>query len=350
MPMRCALALPLLGAALLLGPAAAHAQQDEGPGALGAPTARDGSRPAEGEEDTPFPSGPATAPTPDDAPEPGDTAEPSDTAEGGDAAEEGDDLGTIPPPPGAAGYGAPRYPSATGVSGALGDSPDLRIPSRMATRLRVLEGSHQALAARGGNGVVDGVLSLVSGGLVGGIGIWQWSEDAQLGAYLVLWGGANVLRGIVDLALTPNASRSSVAYSHMPMTNMEEVEARLLFGEKALEDLARRSRLAHILDASLNVAVGAAVIPIYLAPNDFALDDPFDYFVIIGSGISIISGIISLATRSSAERRWEAYEQLRDRLTAEEAAALAPETGFRFVGADIAGRRGGAALMLHSVF
>ena len=72
--------------------------------------------------------------------------------------------------------------------------------------------------------------------------------------------------------------------------------------------------------------------------------------VIIGSGISIISGIISLATRSSAERRWEAYEQLRDRLTAEEAAALAPETGFRFVGADIAGRRGGAALMLHSVF
>lgn len=247
-------------------------------------------------------------------------------AEGAESAE----LEPVPPPP-TTDYGAPRY-----VFGGAPPPPtvDARIPSRLATRLRVLEGNFQALAARSGNKVLDGVLSLVTGGLVVGIAGWQWSEDKQLGGYLLLWGGASVARGVFDLTLTPNIARPSVAFTHMPMRTLAEVEARLAFGEQALEDIARRARLARILESSLNMAVGAAAIPLYLAPNDFAFDSPFDYFVVIGSGISIISGLINLLSRTDAERRWQAYEELRDRLgdddAGEERAGRTPR--LRFVG------------------
>lgn len=284
--------------------------QEEGAGQLSAPTAQDGSRPAVS-------------------------------------------LGDVPPPPDQ-GYQQqqPRYPGAQD----LGDNPEVpapqiaegesnvRVPSRTATRLRVVGSSLRALAARGGNKLVDGILSLTSGALVIGIAGWQWSEDKQLGGYLMLYGVANVARGLIDLVLTPNASRYSIEFTHMPRTNLDEVETALGFGENALEEMAKRTRLARILDASLNIGVGAAVIPLYLAPNDFEIDDPFDYFVIIGSGISIISGLISLATRSDAERRWQAYRDLRDRLEREETSRV------QFRGASPVVMRGGAALSTQWTF
>lgn len=273
-----------IGLAITL-PAWGTQAQDEGAGALAAPTARDGSRPSATLED-------------------------------------------VPPPP-EEGYQEPqaRYPGATNGETPAGlefesDDPGVRIPSRTATRLRVVGSSLRTLAARGGNKLVDGILSLTSGALVIGIAGWQWSEDKQLGGYLLLYGVANIARGLIDLILTPNASRYSIEFTHMPRTSLGEVEAALAFGERSLEQMAKRTRLARILDASLNIGVGAAVIPLYLAPNDFEIDDPFDYFVIIGSGISIISGLISLATRSDAERRWQAYQELRDRLEREETARL----------------------------
>ncbi len=262
----------------------------------------------------------------------------------------GEDLPPVPPPPSP--YGAPRY-----VDGASAVQPpssasttDVRIPSRIATRLRVLEGNFQALAARSGNNILDGVLSLVTGGLVVGIAGWQWSEDKQLGGYLLLWGGASLARGVFDLTLTPNVARPSVAFTHMPMRTLAEVEARLAFGEQALGDIARRARLSRILEASVNMAVGAAAIPLYLAPNDFAFDSPFDYFVVIGSGISILSGLISLLSRSDAERRWRAYEELRDRLEATEEASLDPPRRVRFVGVGGGPLPSGAAVRTHWSF
>ncbi len=237
-------------------------------------------------------------------------------------------LEPVPPPPPST-YGTPRY-----IFGEPAAQPrtDVQIPSRIATRLRVLEGNFQALAARSGNKILDGVLSLVTGGLVVGIAGWQWSEDKQLGGYLMLWGGASVARGVFDLTLTPNVARPSVAFTHMPMRTLAEVEARLAFGEQALEDIARRARLSRILESSLNMAVGAAAIPLYLAPNDFSFDSPFDYFVVLGSGISIISGLINLLSRTNAERRWQAYEELRDRLSTDDEATVAPRPRMRFVG------------------
>ena len=259
----------------------------------------------------------------------------------------------VPPPPApVAGYGTPRY--AAPRVGAPSDDPDLRIPSRIATRIRVLDGSLTALAARG-SGIIDGVLSIVSGGLSLGVGIYIQRTDPgeqYLANYLYLWGAANIARGVIDLALRPRAERPAIQFAHLPMRTLDEVEERLRFGEEALEALADRAQLARILDASISIGAGVAVIPVYLAPNDFQFNSAFDYFVVIASGISVITGIINLATRTDYERRWNAYQELRDRLTAEEDVALIPPPApqFQFQGADISPRRGGATLDLAATF
>lgn len=295
----------------------------------------------------PTTAAPSTTPAEPDAPAAATTAEtPSPSSE----------LGQVPPPPPTSYDPAVRYPAAGGGTARpepyrVADSPDLALPSRVATRLRVLDSSLQALAARGGSGVVDGVLSIVGGATLTGIGIWQYDESRSLGGYLLLWGSSNVIRGIVTLALNPRPARDHIAFTTMPMATMDEVMARLTFGENALETLARRSKVVRVLDASLNIAAGVAFIPMYLAPNDFKIVDPFDYFILIGSGISVLSGVISLFTRSDAERRWDAYQDLRDRLVREggDVATREPD-GFRVRGAGVAPVRAGAALTLDATF
>ena len=114
----------------------------------------------------------------------------------------------------------------------------------------------------------------------------------------------------------PSDLASAIQYSHMSMANTSEVRARLRFGETQLDALADMARIARILDGSLNVAAGLAVIPIYLGPTNFAFANPFDYFVLIGAAISTVSGVITLFSSNEAERRQSAYHELRDRLLA----------------------------------
>ena len=142
------------------------------------------------------------------------------------------------------------------------------------------------------------------------------TDDNFLRNYLVMYGSASVLTGITELAIRPNASGPSIAFTHMPMGTPDEVQARLLFGEAALERIARRARAARLITASIDVAVGLAVIPMFLGPNEFSVDDPFDYFVLLGSGISVVTGLINLISRSPAERYWAAYSELNQRLQA----------------------------------
>ncbi|MEM9864335.1 MAG: hypothetical protein AAF938_22230 [Myxococcota bacterium] len=243
----------------------------------------------------------------------------------------------VPVPPTSAGYEAARY-AAPERSALSSDGP--RISPAVATRLRALDGSLTNLAARGGS-IVDGVLSMVTGGLSVGLGVVVHEDDTTLASYLYLWGVAGVARGVIDIALRPRAQRPAIQFGHMPMTTADEVEARLRFGESALAQIARRARLARILDSSLSITTGLLVLPIYLIPNDFSFEDPFDWFVLIGSGISVITGVINLATRSNAERRWSAYQDLRDRLERRSSVAF---TG------GVTPVRGGAAASLGFTF
>jgi hypothetical protein len=191
----------------------------------------------------------------------------------------------------------------------------LHVDAATATRLRVLNGDLQALAARSSNGVLDGILGMVGGGLGITLGIFSRDSDPFISTYFYLWGAAGIARAIIDLALTPNVDDRALAFAHMPMRNASEVDARLLFGETALEYIARRMRLARLLDGSINVAAGAAAIPLVVSADNIDKSDFYFYFVIIGSSLSLIGGIVTLATRSDAEKRWNAYQELRDHLT-----------------------------------
>ena len=134
------------------------------------------------------------------------------------------------------------------------------------------------------------------------------------------------------------------------MGTLEEVELRLHFGEEALEQLADRSRLTRILDAGISMAAGAAVVPLYFIPSGFVIDDTFDVFVLIGAGLSLITGTIKLITTSNAERRWTAYEELRERLARDETAAPEPESNIQFLGAGVGPVEGGATLNVAASF
>lgn len=229
----------------------------------------------------------------------------------------------MPPPPGSAQPGAGiQYPGDPAARRrAMTTDAGVRIPSGIATRLRALDSDFQVLAARGGGSIVDGVLGILTGGLTITIGILLWNEPTGSGGlnmspYLFTYGGASAVRGILDLVLITNPSGPAITFAHMPMTTMDEVQARLDYGERELASLADRARLSRILDGSINIAVGLAIIPIYLGPNNFEVVNTFDWFVLIGAGISAISGVITLLSSTEAERRWSAYEELRDRLRA----------------------------------
>ncbi|MCB9626901.1 MAG: hypothetical protein H6725_05990 [Sandaracinaceae bacterium] len=260
-------------------PAAARAQPSvrEGATALSAPTAPVG-----------------TVPPPPAAPPPQTTS-----------------LGDVPPPPPPPGsaYGLPS------PSGYVPPAPvGFQLDADTATRLRVLDSDLQQLA-RAGNPIASGVITMATGGLSIALAFLA-TEDSFLRNYLVLYGSANVLTGLTELAIRPNASGASIAFTHMPMGNASEAQARLLFGEAALQRIARRARAARLITASLDVAVGLAIIPMFLGPNDFSVRDPFDYFVLLGSGISVVTGLINLVTRSPAEKYWAAYGELDQRLRA----------------------------------
>lgn len=223
----------------------------------------------------------------------------------------------VPPPPGAELVETEvRYPIPT-PSAVASDEPEIRISSSVTTRLRSLDANLQALAARGGSNVVNAVLALLTGGLAITLGAVRPNPIDEMSIYLYLYGGTAAARGVLEFALTPDAQGASIRYQHMPMTTQEEVRARLDYGESALSGLAEHSLIARVLDGSLNLAVGVAVVPIFAA-KDFSISDPLDYFVLIGAGVSLVSGIITLASTSGAEQRWTAYRALRDRLREDE--------------------------------
>jgi hypothetical protein len=236
---------------------------------------------------------------------------------GGLAAPEPDDGRRVPPPPPPDGYRGPdASPKAPPDTAAQRADAGVAIPGPIATRLRTLDVNLSMLARRS-SGVVDGILSLLVGGLsitMGAIINDGGSERQRFARYLYLWGSGQVARGILSFALPLRADDIAIEYQHMPMATEDEVRDRLLFGEDALERLARRARVSRLLNATINTSVGLLAIPLYLAPADFEMRTGNDYLVVIASGISVVTGVINFILKSEAERRWTAYTRLRDRL------------------------------------
>jgi hypothetical protein len=196
----------------------------------------------------------------------------------------------------------------------------VRIPTRIAARLRALETDLNLLASRSGGRIADGVISLVAGGAFFTISFFI--DDPLFRSLLFMTSGVAIGRGVIDLAVVPDPDDYAIPYSHMPMTTVEQVRERLGYGEHALSLLAKRSRVARSLDGSIAVTSGAVTIGVFTAkppcptsrPDCRFKDDPLNYIVVVGGGISIIGGLVGLIAKSEAERRWDAYVKLRSRL------------------------------------
>jgi hypothetical protein len=213
----------------------------------------------------------------------------------------------IPPPPGTA-YGVPVAAAPSG----------LRLPSTISTRLRALEGDLQALALRGSGYIVDGVVQLLSSGVSIAVGVLfatSGSSGDAFSGYLFTMGGVGVARGLLTLLVPVTPSESAVAYAHpIPLTSYREARARLHAREGELEGLATAGMVGRIIDGSLGVGVGLAMIPIFAAVGEFDTEQPLNYVMLLLAGVSTITGVITLFSTSDPERRWNSYVELRDRL------------------------------------
>ncbi len=176
-----------------------------------------------------------------------------------------------------------------------------------------LESDLNILALQGRGRLLDGVLSLATGALSITVGFLV--DDPFISPYLFVYGGASAARGVATLSLNPDISGDHVEYGHLPYRNENEAAARIQFGENALQLHARRSRILRILSATISIASGIVVVPVYLAPADYKIDT-FGAFVIIAAGVSTLTGLFNLFTQTDAERRWTSYRRLKRSLAA----------------------------------
>lgn len=190
------------------------------------------------------------------------------------------------------------------------------IPARIATRLRVLGTDLDALASRDTGGLSSGVMSILAGGL--SIALAQLIDQSALRTFLYIFGSGSLLRGGLELTLSPDALGASLSYSHMPMRVPEEVMDRLHYGERALANLASQSQRLRMLEGATSIGAGVITVPfLLLGPKGDTKDSKFDtldLFVVVGAGVSVLSGVVSLLSSSEAEKRNDAYLELKKRL------------------------------------
>ncbi len=200
----------------------------------------------------------------------------------------------------------PAAPSTAGFTRA----PVSNLSPATQTRLRVLGADLIALRASTGGGITDGVVSTLSGGLL--ITLGALSDDDAVRPYFFMLGSVSLGNAIVDFAIRPDPVGAASQFTHMPSHTPALAQERILFGERALERLARQGRLARVLDGTLSIGSGAAILPLLLDSDGFDRSNINNYVLLFGAGISVVRGVVSIANRSPAERRWSAYQQMRD--------------------------------------
>ncbi len=207
--------------------------------------------------------------------------------------------GEVPEPPS---YGSPQV---SVVDAQLND------------RLRMLDASWNVLGAQGLN-YTNSVLSLIVGAaqvVIGGVFLEVGPPWDFIAPIFMVTGGVQVARTIVvDFILRPNPQPVALEYMAMSSGTRDERLARLRFGEEQLERLADQSATLRYVDSGINVAGAGALVAAYFAMRPGGTDfDPVELIFFIGPAISLVMAVINLFTPSNAERRWDAYRQMRER-------------------------------------
>jgi hypothetical protein len=223
-----------------------------------------------------------------------------------------DDVTTVPaPPPAPASRPAPRSQD----SGAPLADADGATEGEVRTRLRLLDATWSQLALTGGPDIAGAVTALVGSGVQIGLGVLLLELGSTSGAdfapYFFVLGGISAVRTVVvDLVLYPDPRGAAMEYEAMPASDPEGAVERMRYGEEHLRALAERAFIMRMVDGGLNAAAGLAVLPAYLIPRNFELVD-LEWLVLIGPAFALVSGIVTMATQSPLEQRWQAYDALR---------------------------------------
>ena len=210
-------------------------------------------------------------------------------------------------------YGSdvPEPPSYGSPAVSVGDS-------HLADRLRVLDASWGVLGAQGLN-YTNSVLSLIVGAaqvVIGGVMLEVGPPWDSVAPIFMVTGGVQVARTIiVDFILRPNPQPIAFQYAGMPNGTRAQRLARLRYGEEQLQSLAEQSAVLRYVDSGINVAGAGALVGAYFGLRPSGRDfDPIELIFFIGPAVSLVIAVINLFTPSNAERRWDAYSQMRERM------------------------------------
>lgn len=251
-------------------------------------------------------------------------------ARSGEQAPAGYEDADIPPAPGA----------SYGVTTSDGDD------SRLADRMRALDASWAVLGSQGLN-YTSAVLSLVLGAaqvVIGGVLLEVGGGFDLFAPVFITMGSIQVARAIVvDFILRPNPQPTAIRYASMPGGTRAQRLARLRYGEEQLESLAEQSAIIRYVDSGITLAGAAVLVGAYFAIREDSIGgdfQPYELLFFIGPAVSVVVSLINLFTPSNAERRWDAYRQMRERTGGDLAVELTPTIGIDPNGGAFAGVTG----------
>ncbi len=236
----------------------------------------------------------------------------------------------VPPPPSyleqegqypAEGVGAVSGVGSEETGEDGGESTD-----EIRVRLRALDMTWQTLAMTSGQSWFNFAFSLLGGGLQVGFGIYMATQSGPAAAFGGIWigmGGLALVSPLIRLLLQPNAGTPAMRYLGMADTTRAEALAKMRYGEEQLEAYANGWFTMRMVNASVNVASSVAIAGVMgwvvsnnSASSGWGWSNPFTYVMFIAPAYALISGLITFATPSGAERRWMMYQRMRDQLRA----------------------------------
>ena len=209
----------------------------------------------------------------------------------------------------------PPPPDVVRIPAPLGLSP------RLDARQRALELDLTALAARDEGRVLNGALQATLGAGFVTAGIFVDGDVAR--SLLILFGAGALAHGTILLTMVPKVEKLAQTYTQLPRFTPGQVRARIEFGERTLDELARAGRRTRIVDGTVTMLVASSYVPLWSwlerreDPEYRFGDSAFDYVGLAISTVNFATGLVTALLPSEAERRARAYRSKKDRFERE---------------------------------
>lgn len=189
----------------------------------------------------------------------------------------------------------------------------MRRPSLMRERLRLLNSLLPPMAARSRDERIrEGIINLALGAGMFGISfIPAFGPPNDVRPFLWTYAAFYGISGALTLLWIPARERLGTQYEQMPMRTAAERRARVLFGERALDEMAAESTVRRTLSALGNAALPIATLAVlYRDPifngTPYTLG-PSDWLLLGFSGVQVVVSLVQLFMRTEEQQARDAY-------------------------------------------